>query len=131
MNMQIGKQGLSHLRQQLLGLHQPAPDDLGPFLSNHPLVKGTVYTLRRRCSKPSCRCARGERHETIVLTASVGGKTRLWTIPEERIEEIRQRAEQYRQFRRARARFVKACAKRQAAMLSLIDAIERIRTRTP
>lgn len=127
--MQI--RGLGQLRQQLLEAHQASPDDLAPFLSNHSLIKGTVYALRRKCSKASCRCASGERHETIVLTASVGGKTRLWTIPQDRIEEIRQQAECYRQFRRARARFVKECAKRQAATLRLIDAIEKARTRQP
>jgi hypothetical protein len=129
--MQIGRQGLSQLRKKLLELFHPAQEDLGPFLSSHPLVKGTVYTLRRKCSKSSCRCARGEHHETVVLTASIAGKTRLWTIPEERIEEIRQWAEHYRRFRQARARFLKDCAKRQAEMLCLIDAIEKIRTQQP
>jgi hypothetical protein len=122
---------LSQLRQELIRLYQPALDDIGPFLAGHPLVKGTVYTLRRKCSKPSCRCARGEHHAMVVLTASMGGKTQLWTIPEDRIEEIRQQADHYRQFRQARARFVKECAKRQAAMLRLIDSIAKIRTQTP
>lgn len=129
--MQTKRQDLSQLRQKLLALQHPAPDELGTFLGSHPLIKGTVYTLRRKCSKPSCRCARGERHETVVLTASIGGKTRLWTIPEERIEEIRQRTESYRRFRQARARLAKEYAKRQAGMLRLIDAIEKIRTQTP
>lgn len=129
--MQTRRQDLSQLRQKLLAFQHAAPEELAAFLSEYPLIKGTVYTLRRKCSKPSCRCARGERHETVVLTASVGGKTRLWTIPVERVEEIRQRTENYRRFRQARARFVKECAKRQAAMLRLIDVIEKARTRQP
>ena len=129
--MQTGKQELSQLRQKLLALYHPPPEEIAPFLSNHPLVKGTVYTLRRKCSKSSCRCARGERHETVVLTASVGGKTRLWTIPNEHVGEIRQRTEQYRQFRRARTCLLKECGKRQAEMLRLIAAIEKARTRQP
>lgn len=67
----------------------------------------------------------------VVLTASMGGKTRLWTIPEERVEEIRQRTEQYRQFRKARAAFFKKHVQRQTEMRRLIDAIEKIRTRQP
>lgn len=124
------RQNLSQLRLKLLKLYRSDPDDLAPFLSNRTLTKGTVYTLRRKCSKPSCRCARGELHENIVLTASFGGKTKLWTIPKDRIEEIRQQTERYRQFRRARARFIKECAKRQAALLRLIDAIEKILIQT-
>lgn len=125
------RQNLSQLRLKLLKLYRSDPDDLAPFLSNRTLTKGTVYTLRRKCSNPSCRCARGELHENIVLTASIGGKTRLWTIPEDQIEEIRQQAERYRQFRRARRYLVKEWGKRQAAMLRLIDAIEKIRLQIP
>lgn len=129
--MQTRRQDLSELRQKLLEFHNPAADDLAPFLSIHPLVKGTVYTLRRKCSKPSCRCARGERHETVVLTASLAGKTRLWTIPPERIAEIQERTESYRRFRKARAAFLKKCAQRQVELLRLLDAVEKIRTQQP
>lgn len=61
------------------------------------------------------------------MTASIGGKTRLWTLPEDRIAELRLSAERYRQFRRARAQLVKD----QREMLRLIDAIEKARTRQP
>lgn len=125
------KTNLSRLRLKLLELYRSDPKNLAPFLSSHTLTKGTVYTLRRKCSKPSCHCVRGQLHESVVLTASIEGKTRLWTIPKDRIEEIRQQAESYRRFRRARGRFVKECAKRQTAMLRLIDRIEEIRAQTP
>jgi len=128
--MQNNKQ-ISQLRQELMRRYQPDLDDLAPFLSGHSLIKGSVYTLKRKCSKPSCRCARGEHHAMIVLTASMGGKTRLWTIPEERVEEIRQGTQNYRQFRKARADLLKGCAQRQIEMRRIIDAIEKIRVRQP
>ncbi|MFH0963607.1 MAG: hypothetical protein V2A58_06305, partial [Planctomycetota bacterium] len=59
------------------------------------------------------------------------GRTRLWTIPEERIEEIRERTECYRQFRKARSAFLKKWAQRQAEMLRLLDAVEKTRTQQP
>jgi len=59
------------------------------------------------------------------MTASVGGKTRLWTLSVDQISELRRRTEHYRQFRRARAQMVK----RQLETLRLIDAIEKARTR--
>lgn len=123
--MQIRGSGFSRLRQKLRELAYAAPRGIAPFLSDGPIVKGSVYTLRRRCSKPSCRCARGEKHETVVMTASIGGKTRLWTLSEGQISELRRRTERYRQFRRARAQLVK----RQRAMLRLIDLIEKARTK--
>ena len=128
--MQTGSQ-LSELRQKLIQLCQVSRDDLGTFLCNQPLTKGTVYTLKRKCSKFSCRCAQGQRHESVVLTASMNGKTRLWTLPKERIEEVRGWTEAYRQFRKARSAFLKQCVQRQADMLRLIDAIEKARTRQP
>ena len=129
--MQIRKGNLAQLRQELIQLGQVPRDDLAVFLSDHPLVRGTVYTLRRKCSKPSCRCAQGERHASVVLTANIKGKTRLWTIAQDRVEELRERTEAHRQFRKARAAFLKQCAQRQSAMLRLIDAIGKGRTRQP
>src|SRR3989338_1519907 len=97
--MQIRGTAFSRLRQKLRELTHAAPREIGTFLSSEPIVKGSVYTLRRRCSKPSCRCARGEKHETVVMTASIGGKTRLWTLSSAQIPELRRRTERYRQFR--------------------------------
>lgn len=125
--MQIRGADISRLRQKLRDLADSAAREFGPFLSSEPIVKGSVYTLRRRCSKPSCRCSRGEKHETVVMTASIAGKTRLWTLPEGRISELRRRTERYRQFRRARTELVK----RQRETLRLIDAIAKARTRQP
>ena len=129
--MQIRSRHLSRLRQELIQLGHSSIDDLAVFLSNRPLVKGTLYPLRRKCFKPSCRCARGELHETIVLTANLQGKTRLWTIPEDQIPAVRVQTEAYRRFRKARAAFVKKAVQRQAEMLRLIDAIREIRTQQP
>lgn len=130
MNIQSSAR-LSELRKKLLNLYATSPDDLSPFLSSGPLMKGTVYPLRRKCSNPSCRCARGERHETIVLTANVGGKTRLWSLPEESREVFRQRTESYRRYRAARARWIEERHQRQKEILGVIDAIAKERTQSP
>jgi len=122
---------LSRLRKKLLELTTAPAEDIGVFLADSPMRKGTVYTLRRKCSKPSCRCARGQLHESLVLTASIAGKTRLWTIPKDEIEAVRRETVRYRQFRRSRAALSKRLARRQAELLGAIDAIEKLRTREP
>ncbi len=123
-NMQSNRK-LSLLRRRLLTLiENPAGKSLlDVFLAPGPLARGTVYTLRRKCSKPSCRCARGEPHTTVVLTASVQGRTRLWTLPPDRVGLAREWTERYRQFRQARDRWVKW----QREILRLIDAMGRSR----
>ena len=45
------------------------------------LLRGSLTVLRRRCGSPGCHCARGELHETPVLSykidmAQVGGEPR-------------------------------------------------------
>jgi hypothetical protein len=128
MDMQ-NRRELSRLRRKLLELTTVPAEDIGIFLADAPMRKGTVYTLRRKCSKPSCRCARGQLHESLVLTASIAGKTRLWTIPKEEIDAVRRETERYRRFRRSRAALAKRLARRQVEMLRVIDAIEGLRTK--
>jgi hypothetical protein len=91
------------------------------------MVRGTVYPLRRRCGKPNCRCARGKLHETMVLSASISGRSRLWTVPVGQVEKMRKLTSRYQRFRTARADFVKLYMK----MLHAIDAIEKVRRRAP
>lgn len=123
--MQKGNRQLSELRSKLIALDGAGRlrKHLAVFLNGDPMMRGTVYTLKRKCSKPTCRCARGQRHESLVLTASVSGRKRLWMIPESEAEEARELTERYRQFRLARRRLIKS----HGASLRLIDAIEKLR----
>lgn len=127
----MGKTDPSRLRQMLRELYSPNPNDLGIFLSDQPLVRGTLYKHRRRCGKPQCRCASGDLHESLVLTATISSKTRFWKPALERVDELREYLERYRQFRRARAELIKGHAQRLREMLRLIDAIGKARTRQP
>jgi hypothetical protein len=114
---------ISRLRQSLLGLHDRAGLLLEVFLASEPLVRGSVYELRRRCGRPSCRCARGRLHPVMVLSVSEQGRTRLRTIPEDRLAKLRVLTQRYRRFRRTRARLVQV----QRAMLAAIDQLEAAR----
>ncbi len=91
------------------------------------LLRGSVYELRTRCGKPSCVCNRGELHRRWVLSESVGGKKRLRVVPEGETERWRRWAENYRQFRRRRAEFVKLTRR----ILEDLDALEKVQRRTP
>ncbi len=48
---------LSSLRAQVLAVQQQITELLDTFLGRTPLLPGSLYTLRRRCGKPNCRCA--------------------------------------------------------------------------
>jgi hypothetical protein len=91
------------------------------------LVKGNVYELARKCGKPNCTCTRGELHRSMVLTWSEKGKSRLLSLPSERVGEVKKKSEEYLRFRRARARVTEI----HRDLLALLDRIERLRREEP
>lgn len=125
--MQRSADRLSRLRQGLVRLRDELGTRLEVILAREPVVKGTVYPLRRRCGKPTCHCAAGAPHQTWVLTWSEGGRTRLRAVPPERLGALRQQTRAYQRLRRARARL--GVIHRE--ILKVIDQIERLRREAP
>ncbi|RPJ11638.1 MAG: hypothetical protein EHM36_01085 [Deltaproteobacteria bacterium] len=113
----------SRLRQTLLHLGDEIKRLIEPFFSDRPVIKGTVYELKRRCGKPGCRCAQGELHGRMVVSASEGGKTRLQVIPKGFLVEVQAKVRRYQEHRRARARLGELYRK----MLRVIDEMEAMR----
>lgn len=91
------------------------------------LVKGNVYELARKCGKPSCACAQGRLHRSPVLSWSHQGKTRLRTIPAEKLDRVRANSQCYLRHRRARAQVTEI----HQQILKLFDQIERLRREEP
>jgi len=52
------------------------------------LLRGTLTTFRRRCGKPSCRCATGDPHESPALTYTEAGRTRTVTLSTAEVELV-------------------------------------------
>lgn len=65
------------------------------------MLRGTVVTHRRRCGKPTCRCAGGEElHEQVILTYSKESRARSVTLPSELIAPVRAATARYRNARK-------------------------------
>jgi len=61
------------------------------------MVRGSVVVHRRRCGKPTCRCAGGEQlHESTVLSYSERGRTRFLMLPPGEVAAVRAAVERYR-----------------------------------
>jgi uncharacterized ParB-like nuclease family protein len=112
-------ENISSLRQRLWRLHASLARLLRTMTSQGPLTPGSFYLLRRKCGKPSCRCARGQLHALWVLTRSEAGKHKLYTVPPTHRAEVRQRAAAWRRYQRARARFIQQLQ----ALVALADQI--------
>jgi hypothetical protein len=63
----------------------------------------------------------------MVLSWSEGGKTRLFSIPLERLGELQEKSEEYLRFRRGRARVTEICRE----ILAVLDQMESLRREEP
>ena len=118
---------LSRLRQTLRRLLQDLERSLGVAFERSLLVKGNVYEMARKCGKSNCACTRGQLHRSMVLSWSEGGKTRLFSIPPERLGELREKSQAYLQFRRARARVTEIGRE----IIAVLDQMEKLRREEP
>jgi hypothetical protein len=57
--------------------------------SQPDLLRGVLYTLRRKCGKPTCHCATGDLHESPALSFPEGGRTRTITLADTDLEQVR------------------------------------------
>jgi hypothetical protein len=119
----VDKEKFSRLRQSLVQLAVQIRSLIQSLISDKPLVRGSVYDLKRKCGKPGCKCAKGHLHSRMVLSASEGGRTRLRVIPRGSLTQVEIKVRRYQQFRRARARLGEMHKK----MLLIIDEMETMR----
>ena len=116
----------SALRQKLWRAYRALPVILRVLQRDLPMVQGSFYRLRRKCGKANCRCARGELHESWVITRSEQGKDRIYAVPAEQRAQLRAWTAEYRRYQRARAVLIK----RHLALVQLVDEIAQRRWRT-
>lgn len=114
---------LSSLRSQLLALARRSEILAQTFLDRDPLLPGCVYTLKRRCGKPHCRCCRGELHVTEMLSYRGKGRPQSVTPRPGELETYRELTRSYQRFRKARADWVKL----HKQILQVVDSIEAAR----
>ena len=56
------------------------------------MLPGSFVERRRRCGKPTCKCADGQQlHQEFLLSVRFEGKPRTFHIPAARVESVRRR----------------------------------------
>lgn len=53
-------------------------------------LRGTLSERQRVCGKPTCKCARGERHAGLYLVQSHRGKLKQMFVGSEMADDVRQ-----------------------------------------
>ncbi len=117
------KKKFSQLRQSLGRLTNEIRQIVEPFFSDKPVIKGSVYELKTKCGKPGCKCAQGQLHHRMVVSASEKGKTKLRAIPHGFLVEVKSKVRRYQQLRRARVRLIEVHKK----MPQVMDEMEAMR----
>ena len=113
----------SQLRQSLRRLANEIRQVGEPFFSDKSVIKGSVYELKTKCGKPGCKCAKGQLHHRMVISASEKGKTKLRAIPHGFLVEVQTKVRRYQELRRVRVRLIEVHKK----MLQVMDEMESMR----
>ena len=117
------RQKFSRLRQSLINLSYEVRELIKPFFSDKPVIKGSVYELKRKCGKPGCKCTKGQLHRSMVLSSSERGRTRLLIIPHGFLLEVKSKVQRYQKLRRSRRRLIEV----QRKMLHVMDEMDEMR----
>lgn len=73
---------------------------LNRILCQEGVIHGTLVVRRRVCGKSTCRCTKGQLHESLYLVVTQGGKSRQMYVPRRYEAIVRQWIERYGQARR-------------------------------
>ncbi len=113
------KKDLSRQRRRLWQVWRTGERLVRRMQRAEAMCPGSLYLLRRRCGKPTCRCRQGELHATWVVTRSEAGRVRLYRVPEKERAAVRRLTDCYREGQRARAALVKSMSE----LLRELDAL--------
>jgi hypothetical protein len=106
----------SSARARALALAGQARGLVESLVGREPLLPGSLYTLRRRCGKPGCRCTRGQLHATPMLSYRGQGKPQNVTPRPGEVAALRALTEAYQRFRRGRREWVRLVREMRAEL---------------
>ena len=73
--------------------------ELAKILHDREFVRASLVTMSRVCGNPNCRCAKGEKHVSLYLSHSQGGRTRKLFVPKKYEARVKRWIENYRRVR--------------------------------
>lgn len=99
----------SKLRLTIRQHHECLSAILSRLQGREPMIRGSVYTRRRRCGKPRCRCLRGRPHRDRVLAVRHGGRVSVRGIDPGADAAVEEAVAAWHGFRRQRGELAAAC----------------------
>ena len=65
-----------------------------------PMIEGSLAAIRVTCGNPNCRCAKGEKHISHIITSKVNKKTKSVYVPTDMVEEVTAWVEEHRRVKK-------------------------------
>mgnify|MGYP006299372277 FL=1 len=65
-----------------------------------PMIQGSLTRIGVTCGNPNCKCARGEKHLSHILTKKVRGKSKSLYVPVDMVETVRKWVEEHKRVKR-------------------------------
>jgi hypothetical protein len=90
----------SHIRAKLSASERNFRSRIAQLASGNWLLRGNLSERASKCGKPSCRCAKGDLHQSLYLVQSQHGKPRQICVPKAWHERVRQAVDDYQQMQR-------------------------------
>ena len=76
-------------RAKMASSERESRSRLAQLIHDAGIIRGTLAVRSRICGKPNCRCAKGEKHVSLYLVVSEGGKYRQVFVPKDLEEVVR------------------------------------------
>ena len=74
--------------------------ELRRILSNSGLLHGTLLERQRVCGKANCKCTRGQKHRSLYLVVTEGGKSRQLYVPKDWEQTVHRWVQNYQKARK-------------------------------
>jgi hypothetical protein len=68
-------------RAHLSAAERSARSKLARIAHGESILCGSLVRMKKQCGNPNCKCARGERHESLCLSIRVDGKRKMIHVP--------------------------------------------------
>ena len=102
-------------RGSMPAAERAARSRLAKLLHERPLLRGSVVSMARTCGKAGCKCTRGEKHVSMYLSVSAGGKSKMIYIPAGLERTVRTWVGSYREAQELTREVVESCLERLLA----------------
>ena len=102
-----------------------------------PMIQGSLTRIGVTCGNPNCKCARGEKHLSHILTKKVRGKSKSLYVPVDMVETVRKWVEEHKRVKRLlkevselNEKIIRAHVPTKRAKAKNRAAAERVRSRS-